>query len=118
MTFNGQTKNFHEHIQDITDYVGIMSYRQHALGTNSIVEQVANELAYAEKIGKFICPAFETVELKDTPQITFFGKSAVDLQTQRAALADAEKDRPGYGGMFVHNYPSLLPVMAATAPSK
>jgi sulfur relay (sulfurtransferase) DsrC/TusE family protein len=111
VAFNGVTKNFHQHIQDITDYVGIMSYRQHALGKNSAFEQVANELAYAEKIGKFVCPAFDTIELKDTPHITFFGKSADDLQTERRKLEDALKGRPGFGGMFIHNYPSVAVIL-------
>ncbi len=111
VTFNGQTKNFHEHIQDLTDYVGIMSYRQHALGKNSAAEHVANELAYAERIGKFVCPAFETVPLTDTPQITFFGQSAQMLQAQRHALEGALGDRPGFGGMFVHCYPAVVAVL-------
>src|SRR5687767_13835969 len=59
--FNGVTKNLHEHVQDLTDYIGIMSYRRHATGENSVVEHVEAELAYAEKIGKTVCPALETV---------------------------------------------------------
>jgi len=118
VTFNGQTKNFHQHIQDICDYVGIMSYRQKALGKNSTSEHVANELAYAERIGKYVVPAFETIQLKDTPQITFFGKDAQTLLGERAKLIDTLKDRPGFGGMFIHNYPSvkaiLEPATAAT----
>ena len=76
VTFNGQRKNFQEHIQDVVDYVGIMSYRQKATGVNSSAEMSANEMAYAASIGKVVCPAFETVELDDTPKITFFGHPA------------------------------------------
>jgi len=111
VTFNGQTKNFHEHIQDICDYVGIMSYRQKALGKNSASEQVANELAYAEKIGKFVVPAFETIQLKDTPQITFFGKDSATLLGERTKLIDLLKERPGFGGMFIHHYPSVKTIL-------
>jgi hypothetical protein len=118
VTFNGQTKNFHQHIQDITDYVGIMSYRQRAVGPNSASEQVANELAYAERIGKWVCPAFETVKLSDTPQITFYGKSADQLQSQRHALEAALGGRPGFCGMFVHCYPSVCAVLEPATPAK
>ena len=111
VTFNGQTKNFHKHIQDIADYVGIMSYRQHALGRNSTMEMIANELAYAEQIGKFVCPAFETIKLEDTPQITFFGKPAATLLAEKQKLQDELKNRPGYGGMFIHHYDSLRAVL-------
>lgn len=107
VAFNGVTKNFHEHIQDLTDYVGIMSYRQKALGSNSATSMSENELKYAEKIGKFVCPAFETIELKETPQITFFGQTAEKFTTERKALTDAWKDRPGFGGMFFHQYPTV-----------
>ena len=95
VAFNGQTKNFHEHIQDITDYVGIMSYRQKAMGPNSTSVHIASEMTYAEKIGKFVVPAFETIELKDTPQITFFGKDAATLLGERQKLMDAMKGPPG-----------------------
>ena len=115
VTFDGQTKNFHEYIQDLTDYVGIMSYRQHALGKNSTMEHVETELAYAEKIGKFVVPAFETIQLKDTPQITFYGLSAERFLTEKRTLEDALKDRPGFGGMFVHHYDSVRALLEPEA---
>ncbi|MDB5327263.1 MAG: hypothetical protein JWM57_2832 [Phycisphaerales bacterium] len=119
VTFNGQTKNFHEHIQDITDYVGIMSYRQKALGPNSASAHVANEMAYAEKIGKFVVPALETIELKDTPQITFFGKDAAELLGERQKLIALMKDRPGFGGVFLHHYASVRAMLEPTTlPAK
>ncbi len=57
LEFNGETKNLHQHLQDLHDYTGIMSYRRHATGHNSVLYHVENELAYAEKIGKKITPA-------------------------------------------------------------
>ena len=116
--FNGQTKNLHEHVQDVTDYIGIMSYRQKALGRNSTSEHVANEMAYAERIGKWVVPAFETIELKDTPQITFFGKDAATFQGERQKLTDTLKDRPGYGGQFLHHYTAVRTILEpTTAPA-
>ncbi len=107
VTFHGERKNLHEHIQDLCDYVGIMSYRRHALGPNSAGEHVANELAYAEKIGKRICGGLETIRLDDTPQITFYGKTPDEFWSQLNLLNGHHADRPGYAGTLVHSYRGL-----------
>jgi hypothetical protein len=107
VTFQGQTKNLHQHIQDLCDYVGIMSYRQRAVGPNSASELIANELAYAEKIGKRICAALETIELEETPQITFYGKSPDALWEQVSLLGKNHAGRPGYAGVLLHCYRGL-----------
>jgi hypothetical protein len=75
LEYNGETKNLHQHVQDICDYIGIMSYRTHAIGPNSFTEHVENELVYAESIGKRVCFALEVSELEKTPQITFYGST-------------------------------------------
>ncbi len=111
VTFNGETKNFHKFIQDLTDYIGIMSYRRHGVGPNSAYEHIQAELDYAEQIHKFVCPAFDTIKLNDTPQITFFGTTGDQLQGERQKLEDALKDRPGFGGMFIHNYPAVVTIL-------
>lgn len=107
VTFNGETKNLHQHIQDLCDFIGIMSYRQHALGSNSVTEHIANELAYAQSIGKQVFAGLETVELKDTPQITFFGKTPDDLWKQHALLKQHHANHPAFGGVFIHSYCGL-----------
>ena len=117
VTYNGETQNFHMFIQDLTDYIGIMSYRRKALGTNSAFEQTENEIAYAAKIGKVACPAFETTQIKDTPQISFFGLDANTLQDQRHQLEDSLKDNPGFGGMFIHQYPAVTVILEPDHPA-
>ena len=107
VTFNGQRKNLHQHIQDLCDFVGIMSYRTHATGPNSVSDRIANELAYAEKIGKQVCASLETVELKDTPQITFFNRQASEFWEVFKQVNEHHQGRPGYGGIYVHCYYSL-----------
>lgn len=107
VTFQGQTKNLHKHIQDLCDYIGIMSYRTNSLGSNSVTYHVANELAYAESIGKTICASLETIELEDTPQITFFGNSKDVLQAQINLLNAHHAESPGYAGVLIHCYRGL-----------
>lgn len=113
LEFNGQTKNLHQHIQDLCDYVGIMSYRRSATGSNSVTHVVQAELDYAEQIGKFITPALETIELKDVPQITFYGQPAEQFWATHAEVIDTLKDRPGFGGMLTHCYRGMRDLTAA-----
>lgn len=111
LEFNGETKNLHKHIQDLCDYVGIMSYRRHATGSNSVTYHVESELAYAEEIGKFVTPALETIELKDVPQITFYGLPAEDFWNTQAEVIETFKDRPGFGGMLTHSWRGMRDLM-------
>lgn len=104
LEYHGVTKNLYQHILDVCDYVGIMSYRQHAVGPNSIAEHVADELAYAESIGKTICASMETIEIKDTPQITFYGTSAELFWEQLNLVKKEYGNRPGFAGILVHCY--------------
>lgn len=113
LEFNGETKNLHKHIQDLCDYVGIMSYRRAATGSNSVVYHVESELAYAEEIGKFVTPALETIELKDVPQITFYGLPAEDFWDAHAEVIETLKDRPGFGGMLTHCYRGMRDMVMA-----
>ncbi|WP_145444580.1 hypothetical protein [Mucisphaera calidilacus] len=104
ITYRGETKNLHQHIQDICDYIGIMSYRRRAVGQNSVVSVIENELVYAEEIGKFVLASLETIELADTPQITFHGMGSEAFWTTHHEVVRRLKDRPGFGGMLSHSY--------------
>lgn len=105
--FDGASKNFHEHIQDLSDAIGIMSYRREATGPNSILEVCAAEFAYGEKIGKKVYPSMETGRLDHEPEITFYGATpehfrGVLNQVQKTKASSAE-----FGGVFLHYYESL-----------
>jgi hypothetical protein len=109
--FAGQTKPAQQHIQDLCDYVGIMSYRREAVGPNSITGLAADELAYAGKIGKVICPAVETAEYQDTPAITFHGQPASLFNQNFSRAWKAIEDEPGFGGMLIHCYPYIRDIL-------
>ncbi|MEQ9460883.1 MAG: hypothetical protein RIG82_08020 [Phycisphaeraceae bacterium] len=104
ITYRGETKNLHKHIQDLCDYIGIMSYRQRATGSNSVTSVVENELDYAEEIGKFILASLETVELTDTPQITFYSLGPDAFWDTHHEVVRTLEGRPGFGGMLSHSY--------------
>lgn len=113
--FGGQTKNFHQHIQDLTDYIGIMSYRRKADGNNGVIAAVSDEMAYAEKIGKVVCPALETIKLKDEPTITFYGLPAERFWETKKAVESELSARPGFGGMLIHSYRGMRELLELPA---
>lgn len=105
--FNGVEKYLNEHIQDISDFIGIMSYRTKMTGENSTSEIASGELAYGAKIGRQVYLSIETVDLPDTPQITFYGKSAVDVASAVRELSTSLKYESSFGGVFLHEYQTL-----------
>lgn len=114
--FGGVRKNFHEHIQDLADYTGIMSYRTRATGTNSVASISAAELAYAAKTGKRVYLSLETVPLKDTPQITFHGRPPAEYRAAITELSEHLKDNPAFGGIMLHQYRTIKALLEGPAP--
>ncbi len=112
LKYNGQLKNLHEHIQDLTDYVAIMSYRRKALGEDSVTENVETERAYAEWIGRYICAGMETMYIPDRPEVSFHGLPASEFWFQRQKIQQALAHQGGYGGVVVHSYEFFAPYLA------
>ncbi|MCG6197596.1 fibronectin type III domain-containing protein, partial [Anoxybacillus sp. LAT_38] len=56
-----------EHVQNISDYVAIMDYRDTADGSAGIIQGALGELAYANAIGKpgSVVIAVETLDIAD-----------------------------------------------------
>jgi hypothetical protein len=102
--FKGVKKNFHQHIQDLSDYIGIMSYRREA---GTILEICAAEFAYGEEIGKKVYPAMETGRLKEEPEITFYGATPEMFLGVLKEVQDAKRSSAAFGGVFLHYYGSL-----------
>ncbi len=104
--FNGAKKPVSQHIQDICDYIGIMSYRQYALGENSITQLCQGELTYAEKIGRKIFPGVEMSPDQDPPTISFYGTNVALFREQVGLVEKTFGQRRGFGGVLVHYYNS------------
>ncbi len=117
LEFAGQTKPIQQHIQDLCDYVGIMSYRTTAVGPNSITEIVENEVAYAQSIGKTVCPAVETAAYPPVPSISFHGQTAQQYSGQFDLAWNTLADRPGFGGMLIHCYPNVRELLESGSES-
>ncbi len=112
--FNGSTKNLHEHIQDLSDYVGIMSYRTYATGKNSVEDVCAQELAYAQKTGKKLYASLETGQLKDEPTITFYGHPKEEFFVVRDGVLKSMSASPAFGGVLLHHYGAVRDLVEGT----
>ncbi len=109
--YNGTTKGVDEHIQDMSDFMGIMSYRTHMTGHNSTSDIGKEELDYAGRTDKKVYLSIETVPLDETPQITFHDRDPVLLVEAIRELNAHQQGTPGYGGIFLHCYRTARPML-------
>jgi len=103
--YEGETKRFSEHVQDLTDFVVIMSYR---CTVRKVLDCVKNERRYAKEVNKLIFPSLETVRLKQDQHISFWGLPSRDLLGVVSQLLDAERADPAMGGVMIHCYRGLI----------
>jgi hypothetical protein len=112
ITWKGVTKPLNEHIQDMTDYISIMDYRDTADGSVGIIAQAQSEIEYAEAIGKpnSVVIGVETLDIAwsgDPETITFReeGRAVAERELQKVYAAFA--DSPAFGGIAMHHYDSI-----------
>lgn len=108
LEFEGKTKPFNEHVQDLTDYITIMSYRR---SPRQVLDCVENERRYAQQIKKFIMPSLETVKLKQYPHVSFWGLPKEALWKTVPILLEASRRDPAIGGVMLHCYRSLFEIL-------
>jgi hypothetical protein len=107
LDFGGRRKRFNEHVQDLTDFITIMSYRRSA---KEVLHCVQDERTYAEKIHKVIFPSLETIKLKKNPQCSFYGMPREKLWKVVPQLMETAKEDPAIGGVMIHCYRGLAEI--------
>jgi hypothetical protein len=105
LEFEGKRKRFNEHVQDLTDFITIMSYRR---STRKVLDCVEDERKYAQRIKKVIYPSLETIKLKQDPHVSFWGLPNEELWKVLPELLDAAERDPAIGGIMIHCYRSLF----------
>ncbi|MFC0523388.1 poly-gamma-glutamate hydrolase family protein [Pontibacillus salicampi] len=95
--------HFYKEMMDLHDYVSLMSYRDQALGTNSITSISDQEILYANS------PKVELgVELLpyEVENVTFDGKSNKELEQEVALVRKHYLDQKaqGFKGITIHSY--------------
>ncbi len=105
LEFEGKIKRLNEHVQDLTDFVTIMSYRR---SSQRVLDCVEGERKYAQRIKKVVFPSLETVKLDQDPHISFWGiPNEAFWKVVPELLQEAERD-PAIGGLMIHCYRSFF----------
>ena len=101
--WRGVRKPASEHIIDITDYVTLMDYRNHADGNDSILSHAMKELAYAERLGKRVEIGLEFNPTQPA-KLSFHRLSEATFEREAARVEAVFGMRPGFGGFVFHHY--------------
>lgn len=116
ITWNGSTKWLSEHIQDMSDYISIMDYRDTADGSAGITAGAQGEIAYANAIGKprSVVVGVETLDVAnsgDPETITFREEGRAHMEAELDKVYGAFGNEASFGGIAMHHYDSvrLLP---------
>lgn len=111
--WKGEVKSLSDHIQDLTDYIAIMDYRDTADGSAGIIAQAQHEIDYANSIGKpkSVVVGVESKDLSgggDPETVTFWeeGRLAMEAELDKAYAAFAAE--PSFAGVAMHHYDSLV----------
>ncbi|WP_010283030.1 CBM96 family carbohydrate-binding protein [Bacillus timonensis] len=112
ITWNGSTKWLSEHVQDISDYISIMDYRDTADGSAGIIAGAQGEMDYAEAIGKqnSVVVGVETLDIAnsgDPEAITFREEGREYMEGELDKVYSAFGNNSYFGGIAVHHYDSI-----------
>jgi hypothetical protein len=115
LEFDGKRKRFNEHVQDLTDFITIMSYRR---SSRKVLDYVEDERRYAQRIKKVIFPSLETGKLMRDLHISFWGVTNEEFWKVVPELLEASKRDPVMGGIMIHCYRSLFEKLNHDTPYK
>ncbi|MFA5093803.1 MAG: PEP-CTERM sorting domain-containing protein, partial [Candidatus Omnitrophota bacterium] len=117
--WNGQVKPLYQHVQDMSEYISIMDYRNIA---SSIILDAMAELQYADSIGRKVVIGVETGESEEGPWVSFYGYTEEEMEAVLAAARDGVSGIPGldsfasFDGLAIHHYSSYA-AMAVPEPA-
>lgn len=104
LEFEGKRKRFSEHVQDLTDFITVMSYRR---SSRKVLDCVEEERRYAQRIKKVISLSLETVKLMQDPHVSFWDVPNEEFWKIVPELLQAAERDPAIGGVMIHCYRSL-----------
>jgi len=113
--FDGRSQRFSEHVQDLTDFIVIMSYSR---DLRKVLASVEGERKYAERIEKLVYPSLETIQLKQDPHISFWGVPLDEFWKTVNQIQEVAKRDPVLGGVRIHNYRGLMEKLKMEGPRK
>ncbi len=115
LDFEGQRKRFNEHVQDLTDFIVVMSYRR---SPQEVLACVEGERKYARRIRKVVYPSLETIKLEKDPHISFWGLPNEEIWNVVPQLLKVAEGDPAIGGVMIHCYRGLVEKLNESPPNK
>ncbi|WP_041840495.1 hypothetical protein [Actinoplanes friuliensis] len=97
-------KNLADEVLRRVNSVTVMSYRDTAVGPNSIMAISQDWLTRGKNAGKRVRLGAETVPLVDCPHCTFHEEGAGRLQEELAKVDAATRKSAAFAGVAVHRY--------------
>lgn len=100
---NGKT--LVEQTMAATDGVIVMAYRDHAEGTDGIVDLAGFEVALGSQMSKRVVVGVETGAVS-VDKVTFFEEGSAAMAAELTKVESAFAGAGGYGGVAIHHYAS------------
>lgn len=88
------------------DCLVIMNYRNHAIGSNGIVENAQAMLREASTLKKKVVVAVETVKSTEGPRVSFFSMSNEVMEKELQSAHNQLAHYASYAGFAVHDFKS------------
>jgi hypothetical protein len=114
LKYHDEVKLFSQHIQDVTDFVTLMSYHRDPI---RVLEQIAGEADYADKIGRTVNAGMEVGPVRGEENfISFQWIPTWRFWQARHAIEEDARHRRGLGGVYVHFYRALYEKLNGEPP--
>jgi hypothetical protein len=117
-TYKSVTQSLSQHVQDITDRVVIMDYRDFAEGNDGIIHHAQDEMDYAQNIGKGVVIGIETNDV-EPEKVTFFEEGEAVMEDELALVEQHYHTSSAFRGFAIHDYSgyrALAPVTNVHLP--
>jgi len=112
--FNGESKRFVHHIQDIVDWIGIMSYRRKPV---TIIRLIQSELDYSQSTGRLhsVAPSMEISKISGKEaHISFVSVPPDQFRSALSRVREMLAGNPYIRCIMLHHYGSLSTYLTKT----
>lgn len=103
LEWKGRVRPVSEHAIDTYDYVALMDYRDRAEGRDSILSHAADEIAYANRVGRKVVIGLE-VSSNEINKVTFDEEGPKVFEREVRKVEKALRGEPSFAGFAIHHY--------------
>jgi hypothetical protein len=104
VTRNGVNRPLSEWIADASNRVALMDYVDNA---TSIIDDAANEIAYATKTGKQVVIGVETIPALEPESVTFAEEGETAMDSALLQVVSRYRGESSFRGVAIHHYDSF-----------